>query len=285
MKKSNILSQYAKNVVSQNGEDGIIERILEILPNTNNWCVEFGAWDGKYLSNCYNLISNLGWNGVMIEGNSNKYRQLQQTYKGNEKTYLFNRFVNFTGKNSLDNILQSTPIPIDFDILSIDIDGNDYHIWDSLKIFMPKVVIIEFNPTIPSDIAFVQERNIDVSHGSSLLSLNILGISKGYELIGTTLCNAIFVKKEYFSLFGIENNSPSILWDTEGEAPRVFQLFDGTIVLSKGFNLIWKNVKVDTYDLQKIPKYFRFNHDYQNIYGLFKAILFKVIKKIVYNFK
>ncbi len=56
-------------------------------------------------------------------------------------------------------------------------------------------------------------------------------------------------------MFGIENNDPSVIWDTEEEAPRIFQLFDGTIVVSKEFELLWNNIKVNKFDLQKLPKH------------------------------
>ena len=280
MKKQNILNQFSNNVFSQFGEDGIIKRIFEILPATNNWCVEFGAWDGKFLSNCCNLISNFEWNGVMIEANRRKFIELKKNYEGNSRVCLINRFVSFEGENSLDNVLKNTPIPKDFDLLSIDIDGNDYYIWESIQEYSPKVVIIEFNPTIPSDLEFIQKRDNKINQGSGILSINNLGRSKGYELIGTTTCNAIFVKKEYFELFKIENNHPAVLWDTENEAPRVFQLFDGTIVLSKEFNLLWNGTKVKKYDLQKLSEYFRFYGDSQSIGGFLRTILFKLYRKI-----
>jgi hypothetical protein len=61
------LSAFARNVTSQCGEDGIIERILSIMTDKDGWCVEFGAWDGKHLSNTYNLIHNKGYSAVLIE--------------------------------------------------------------------------------------------------------------------------------------------------------------------------------------------------------------------------
>jgi len=278
MIKNNVLGKYANNVASQFGEDGVLKRIFEIIPEGNKWCVEFGAWDGKHLSNCYNLLSNDGWNGVMIEANSEKFKSLQQTYKGNSKTALINRFVSFEGNNSLDSILKETALPVDFDLLSIDIDGNDIYIWESLKKYEPKVVIIEFNPTIPSDIDFTQERDIKITQGSSLLSITKLGKLKGYELVATTACNGIYVKKQYYDLFALKDNSPGVLWDAEEVAPRLFQLYDGTIVLSKDFTLLWNEVKVGKFDLQKLPKFFRFFVDSQSVSGSFKKKLFKMYR-------
>ena len=279
MEKNNVLGRFSNNVFSQFGEDGVLKRIFEILPASNKWCVEFGAWDGKYLSNCYNLLANSGWKGVMIEANKTKFQELKKNYEGNTNVHLINRFVSFDGDNILDNILSTTPIPRDFDLLSIDIDGNDYYIWESVAKYSPKVVAIEFNPTIPSDVEFVQNKDIKLNQGGSILSVTKLGRSKGYELVATTYCNAIFVKKEYFHLFGIENNDPGILWDMEPEAPRVFQLYDGTIVLSKEFELLWSNVQVKKFDLQKLPKHLRYFTDSQGMKGFLKKYLFKLYKK------
>ena len=69
-----MLNEFEKKIVSQNGEDGIIEEIIRRLNLINLWCCEFGAWDGKYLSNNYNLIQNKKWGGAFIEGNSEKFK-------------------------------------------------------------------------------------------------------------------------------------------------------------------------------------------------------------------
>jgi hypothetical protein len=251
----NKLKKYAKNVTSQYGEDGIIQRVFEILPSQKErWCVEFGAWDGKYLSNTYELITNQNWKGILIEGNENKFPDLEKTYDNNERAILICKFVDFGGKDSLDNILGQTEIPVDFDLLSVDIDSNDYHVWDSLKKYSPKLVVIEFNQTIPSDVEFVQKKDIFLNHGNSLLSLVKLGKLKGYELIATTKCNGFFIKKEYFGLFDINDNSINAIWDTEKKAPRIFQLLDGTLALTEGFKLNWTDAYVNIFDLQKLPE-------------------------------
>lgn len=149
------LLKFSKNVASQCGEDGIIEKIFEIISPANNYCVEFGAWDGKILSNCWNLVANKGWSGLFIEGNEIKFKDLLETYGENKKVSCVNKFVSFEGENRLDNILSSVNAPEDIDILSIDVDGIDYFIWESLNEFKPRVIVIEFNPTIPNDVVFV----------------------------------------------------------------------------------------------------------------------------------
>jgi hypothetical protein len=276
------LLTYAKNFVSQYGEDGIIERIFEILPtSTNPWCVEFGAWDGKHLSNCYHLITACKWKGVFIEANKHKFIQLQKTFQSyTNDTILIQSLVNFEGENKLDNILAKTPIPIDFDLISIDIDGNDYHIWESITTYQPKVVVIEFNPSIPTDIIFIQAKDMKVQQGTSILALFELGKLKGYELIAVTDCNAFFTRAEYYSLFEIEYNQPAILWKNEIQPPRLFQLYDGTLVLSKPFDLFWTKKKVDVLDLQVIPASKRIYKDSTNPKSIWRRVLNLLLKTI-----
>lgn len=276
----NQLKQYAYNKSSQLGEDGIVQKVFEVLPvQDENWCVEFGAWDGKHLSNTYELISNHRWKGVLIEGSKKRYQDLLKTYSNNSNATLINKFVHFEGADTLDNILNQTDIPVNFDLLSIDIDGNDYHIWESLTKYLPKVVIIEFNPSIPSDIEFVQKKDIRINHGNSLLSLVKLGKKKGYELIATTNTNGFFVRKEYFDLFKISDNSIASIWDTEAKAPRIFQLYDGTLALTEDFQMYWSNNIVQRFDLQKLPSFLRQMGDSKNAKGVFN----KIRKRIYYS--
>jgi len=271
---ANPLKSYANNKFSQFGEDGIIKRIFEVLPLSQTyWCVEFGAWDGMHLSNTYELVANQNWKGILIEGSPKKFSDLIRTYKNNKRATLINQFISFQGPNTLDKILQQTPIPINFDLLSIDIDGNDYHIWESLKVYQPKVVIIEFNPSIPSDIEFVQQKDFNLNQGNSLRSIIKLGKQKGYELIATTDNNGIFVQKLYFDLFGIPDNNITVLWDTEKPAARVFQLYDGTLVLSERFKLLWHNTYVDPLDLQILPKSMRFYGSSPHKKGIAKMLV------------
>ncbi len=159
---SSPLLQYQRNIASQTGEDGIIERIMELLRPSQKFCVEFGAWDGKLHSNCFNLLKNKGWSGIMIEANNDKYRELVGTYASDDRVTTVNRFVDFEGANSLDNLLDEFKAPRDFALLSIDVDGCDYYIWEALAHYSPEVVVIEINPTVPNDVLFVQERSFDV---------------------------------------------------------------------------------------------------------------------------
>jgi hypothetical protein len=250
----NPLIKYASNVSSQDGEDGIIEFIIKTIAPDNSYCVEFGAWDGKYCSNCFNLIENRGWAGAMIEANSEKYKELVQTYANNPKVSCVNKFVQFDSPNSLDDILDEVQAPAHLGVLSIDIDGNDYHVWKSLKRYHPELVVIEFNPTVPNDVIFVQERAHHVTQGCSLLALILLGKEKGYELVCCTRWNAFFVKKEKYPLFGIQDNLIFRMYAPIQDG-RIFQGYDSYIHVAGFDRLVWKGrLPVSSENFQVLEK-------------------------------
>ena len=248
---------HLRNVTSQCGEDGILEAVFQVLPGGERWCCEFGAWDGKHLSNTYNLLTNHGWHGVMIEADARKCIELRQTYANNSRVIVLNGMVGFEGNNTLDKLLSNTPIPVNFDLISIDIDGNDYHVWAALQTYAPKVVVIEFNPTIPNSIEFIQEARFTVNHGSSVGAIVDLGKKKGYELIAATAFNAIFVRREYFKAFGIEDNSLVAMRPHSPYETRLYQLFDGTLVLEGCTKMLWQNVEMNRESLQVMPRWLR----------------------------
>jgi hypothetical protein len=255
--ESKWLLQYARNVHSQKGEDGIVQKILEVLGTTEKWCVEFGAWDGEHLSNTYNLIANHGFSAVLIEGSASRYRVLVDRFRDNQKVMPVNAFVGFTANDELDKILASTPIPLDFDVLSIDIDGNDYHVWKAVNRYRPKLVVIEFNPTIPSAVEFVQPADLAVNQGASMLSMSLLAKQKGYELVAATDYNCFFVAKEYFGLFGIEDNSVQAIRPDEKLVTYIFNGFDGTVFIRGYGKLEWHGLPYNESRLQHVPRLFR----------------------------
>lgn len=251
-KPNDWLLQHRNSVNSQYGEDGILEKIFEIIPDGDRWCVEFGAGNGQRLSNTHHLINNKQWSSVQIEAGRKPFNLLASRYADRPQVICLNKIVSFEGENALDNILQSTPIPQNFDLLSIDIDGNDYHIWDSLQVYRPKVVLIEFNPTIPHYISYIQPRDMNVCHGSSLAALQRLGKQKGYELVASTQLNGIFVDAKYFPLFEIQDNS---IWQMNRHYEfwtYVFQLYDGTIVVGGNNQMLWHEVEVDFAEIQEM---------------------------------
>ncbi len=253
--KNNPLLQYTSNTYSQFGEDGILTEIFRRIKLNTPWCVEFGAWDGIAFSNTRSLIEQ-GWNAVLIEPNPRKFKVLVKNNQQFPKTHLLQKFITLTGETSLDNLLVTTPIPKQFDLLSIDIDGNDYHIWKSIEKYDPKVVVIEYNPTIPPDIEFIQPADFSVQQGTSLKALYDLAKEKKYELIACTEANGIFVKKKYFPLFNIKDNSPEVMQENK-YLTRIYQLFDGTIKIEGTTKLLWSDISFSENDIQILPKFLR----------------------------
>ncbi len=239
-KKSCWLAAYAANVTSQSGEDGIIAKLFELIGEQSRWCVEFGAWDGKLFSNTYDLIANRGWSGVLIEGSQEKFADLKRTYAGNPRAVCVHAIVQpSSGADSLEAHLTTTELPRDFDLLSIDIDGNDYHVWESLTSYRPRLVVIEFNSVIPNDILFIQDPDIAINQGCSLRALIELGKRKGYELAATTSTNAMFVLKSEFGKLGIANNDIVAMFYSACDG-KYFDGYDGTLYHIGSPRLHWK---------------------------------------------
>ncbi len=256
LKTTNLLS-FRKNYYSAYGEDGIIAKVFDLLKIKKGWCVEFGAWDGIHLSNTYNLVKNKGWKAVLIEADTKRYKELAKNIK-EFGSIAINSYIKASGRNSLDSILAKTSIPKNFDLLSIDIDGNDYYVWRGLKKFHPKLVVIEFNPTIPLEVEFVQAHNPKVNQGSSLSAINKLAKSKNYRLIAVTGANALFINKKYLSTIGILNTEPESLWtERKNSLSYIFQLYDGTIVIRGNRFLKWHGINIEDHNVQLVPKVFR----------------------------
>ena len=194
----NPLNAYKKNIYSQNGEDGILEEIIKRIGISANfgWCVEFGAWDGIHLSNTFNLVAS-GWSAVYIEGDPNKYKDLLNTASFHAKITPINRYVDYrlNSENCLDNILATTKISNNFDILSIDIDSYDLDVWDSLKKYIPKIIVIEINSSIKPGIF---HRHTEKLSGNSFSSTLQVGVAKDYTLVCHT-GNLIFVHNTFIN--------------------------------------------------------------------------------------
>lgn len=280
--RSNKFAAFAKNEYSQFGEDGIIEKILEYLPNKNNWCVEFGAWDGIHLSNTFNLIKNKKYQSVLIEADEKKFQVLKKNMK-DFNAVLVNKFVMFEGENTLDNILGKTSIPKDFDFLSIDIDGNDYYILESLIQYKPKIICIEYNPTIPNEVNYIQPRDFSIQRGSSALAILNLAISKGYSLATTTACNLILVSNDYWQYLDIEKGVLDDFRDDSLDKVFVFAGYDGSVILSQPLNLYWHYISVKEDELQFIPKTLRkFISDYNFLQKTLFLVFFLVKRPFVF---
>ena len=205
------LNNYRRRVYSQAGEDGIIEQIFQTLDIKNGWYCEFGAGDGYWISNTRKLREE-GWNGVLIEGDEESFKNLKNNFVENPKVEIINSYVSCEEHESLDYLLSSTGIPLDFDLLSIDVDGNDLWIWKSLTKYFPKVVVTEYNPSYDSHVSMTikydkdHRFNSDNYYGATPGAFNKLAEEKGYVLIGFTPgLNLFYCRKEFATHFR-ENN-------------------------------------------------------------------------------
>lgn len=188
------LSDFERHVYSQNGEDGTLEKIFEVLGILEDgYYVEFGAESGAECNTRY-FRENYGWQGLLMDG-----------HYENETINLRREFV--TTKN-INALLDKYNTPENFDLLSIDIDFNDYYVWEAIEErFSPKVVIVEYNAShLPTEDRIViadPTGGWDGTNyfGASLLSLSRLGEKKGYSLVNTDKAgvNAIFIRNDLIS--------------------------------------------------------------------------------------
>jgi len=273
------LIDFAGNINSQTGEDGIIQKIFSIIPPRPKWAVEFGAWDGKYLSNTCCLVEREDFRAVFIEADRARFLELNKIYDNNDNVCCINGFVGFHENDNLDSILRPIDIPTNFAILSIDIDGNDYHVWKAINRLKPMVVCIEYNPSIATGVRFVQPMDPAINWGSSISSITELGKEKGYELVAITLLNAIFVKTEYYSLFDIDDNTPEKLRYDTSCVTHVFSGYDGQIIISGSGILPQHGISIGS-RIKQLPKYFR---SYPGNFSFLKMLLFKMYRRIVNN--
>ena len=198
--------RYRKNKYSQNGEDGIIGELLKRLDIKDGWVCEFGAWDGKHLSNTFLLIES-GFRGVFIEGDPQKFKDLEKTVTQFSQIIPINSYVDYNdSENSLDNLLNRTEIPKDFDVLSIDIDSYDYQVWKRLKNYNTKIVIVEINSSIhTTNTLHIHEEG--KYQGTGFRPMFDLGYEKGYKFVLHT-GNMIFVREDLFDKIGISYEDP-----------------------------------------------------------------------------
>jgi len=176
---------------SQFKEDIFLTDIFKKKKISHGFFLEFGAWDGIKYSNCKTFVDK-GWKGLFIEGDIKRFQDLKKNYENEKNIICLNEFID-KDKNNLDQIVEKGNIK-EIDILSIDIDGKDLPIWKTLNKIKPKVVVIEFNLSIPFDMDY--EDNVG-GNGSSFLAINNFAKKKDYELIYVTATNLIFISKKF----------------------------------------------------------------------------------------
>lgn len=179
-------NKYAKDLIySQNGEEGILIEILKRLKIDKGECIEAGGHNGKYLSNTALLIDK-GWSGKFIEADYDLWEQCCKNWQGNDNVKSVCSFASEANINAF--------VDDDTDVLSLDVDGIDFQIFQALEA-KPAVVIIEIDSSIPPD-----EERFNREGGAGYLPMVKLGIEKGYFLL-THTGNLIFIDKKYRKLF------------------------------------------------------------------------------------
>lgn len=191
-----------------------------------------------------------------MESDQEKFSQLINNYRTEKNVKCLNKRVDFEGKNSLDSILEEALAPKELDFVSIDIDGADFFVWESMHDYRPKVVVVEFNPTVPNDIVFIQAKDMLVNQGCSLAALIMLGKQKNYELICATHCNAFFVEKKYYDSFGIDSNHITSMYKPANDG-RIFHGYDSQIYTSGMDRFLWSGIPISDEDMQPLPKSLR----------------------------
>lgn len=191
-------------VFSQYEEDGKLLYILSLIGMKNKTFVEIGSDDGIN-SNCANLALNFGYFGLFLDGNPRSIKRGQRFYGKYPHPWMYAptfTCAKVTAEN-INDLVKAADLEGDIDVLSIDIDGNDYWVWNALEQVSPNIVIIEThvefgmrNIVVPYDPNYVFPGKHPVYHGASPIAMVNLAHKKGYRLVGANDLgfNFIFVK-------------------------------------------------------------------------------------------
>jgi hypothetical protein len=204
-KTNNPIEIFKRNefkIYSQSGEDGIINYIFSKIKTTNKTFVEFGIEDGREC-NSANLVKNFGWNGLFMEGDRMYAMQAKEYYR-NYPVRVLNSFI--TAEN-INQIISSNGINGEIDLLSVDIDGNDYWVWSAINCINPRVVITEYNSSLGKEAITIRynprfqrltKDKTGLYYGASLSAMTKLAQKKGYTLVGvcSSGINAFFIRKD-----------------------------------------------------------------------------------------
>jgi hypothetical protein len=197
--------QHEFQVFSQNGEDGIIQWLIREIPIPNPIFVEFGVEDYSE-SNTRFLLQNNNWAGLVIDGSP----QNVELIKRDQIYWRFNLKVDcaFIDRDNINSLLTRNGISGDIGLLSVDIDGNDYWVWEAINVVSPRIVVCEYNNTfgpewrltVPYDPGFIRSRAhpSNLYYGASIGALGYLARQKGYQLVAANSAgnNVFFVRAD-----------------------------------------------------------------------------------------
>lgn len=191
------LDAMAFNDYSQYGEDGVLEAIFNVIRPSNKWCLEVGATDGIFFSNTRRLLEQ-GWSAILIEADRIAHaRLLANSEPFGGRATCVNALINDTcrlegrPRDADLGILAHFGVPLDFDLAVIDIDGQDYHAFNSLLRYQPRVVLIEFDHNADPD--FIPMLGGPGQAGERAIAR--LGAGKFYTAVYRNFCNLILVRQ------------------------------------------------------------------------------------------
>lgn len=200
-RKERRLERFGYKVYSQNDEDGIIQEIFRRIGTTARTFVECGVQNG--LENNTLTLLLKGWSGLWIEGSEDCVLHIQKTFRDVISTGRLRVRRAFIDRDNINSLI-TEHFNGDIDLLSIDIDGNDIYILDSVNVITPRVIVIEYNGKFPPPVDVAQEYNPDHRWdgtdygGSSLAAVTRVAKDKGYCLVGCGVAgvNAFFIRND-----------------------------------------------------------------------------------------
>lgn len=196
---------FEVQVYSQWGEDGLIQYLINRVEIERPIFIEFGV--EKYVeSNTRFLLTNNNWTGLVIDGAAENVQYI----KNDPIYWQYNLKAEcaFIDKENINSLISRNGISGDIGLLSIDIDGNDYWIWEAITVVSPRIVICEYNSlwgaelavTTPYDPTFKRSNAhySNLYYGASIAALTQLASTKGYSLVGSNKAgnNAFFVRND-----------------------------------------------------------------------------------------
>lgn len=209
-------------VYSQWGEDGILQFLTGCIPIERPVFVEFGVQTYEQ-SNTRFLLVESGWSGLVIDGDPKNIACIRADpiyWRHNLKAECA-----FIDVDNINILIQKHGITGDIGLLSVDIDGNDYWVWQAIRCIQPRIVVCEYNSvfgpdravTVPYDPSFVRSEahHSFLYYGASIAALESLGQQLGYRLVGSNSAgnNAFFLRND---MPGPEAVSGSDAWIESG---------------------------------------------------------------------
>jgi hypothetical protein len=197
------LRGYEWQRYSQNGEDGILAELLHRVGVQSRFFVEFGVETGAEC-NCARLVWEERWCGLFMEGDRDMAARLAARYRKVPGVQCAHEWIT---ADDIEAILAKHAVPEDLDVLSIDIDGNDYWVWRAIQRWHPRIVVIEYNASVRPPRQWIMPENpkhvwnYTTWMGASLAALAAVGRQKQYTLVATdsTGTNAFFVRDDLFN--------------------------------------------------------------------------------------